>query len=109
MVSRSRCSSDDLPTQDDRVLVPFFYPPKRKGTQKFTKINSQPIHTFYHKYFSGDHKQKFYWGHKEILIPVYKHMSDAIEKHKEADVVINFASLRSAEEATLDILKYPQE
>ena len=36
-------------------------------------------------------------------------MSDAIEKHKEADVVINFASLRSAEEATLDILKYPQE
>ena len=43
------------------------------------------------------------------MIPVYKHMSDAIEKHKEADVVINFASLRSAEEATLDILKYPQE
>lgn len=20
-------------------------------------------------FFSGDHKQKFYWGHKEILIP----------------------------------------
>ena len=59
-------------------------------------------------HFSGDHKQKFYWGHKEILIPVYKHMSDAIEKHPDADVVVNFASLRSAEEATMDILKYQQ-
>ena len=35
-------------------------------------------------------------------------MADAVAKHKEADVIINFASLRSAEEATLDILKYPQ-
>ncbi|CAG5111222.1 Oidioi.mRNA.OKI2018_I69.chr2.g5550.t1.cds [Oikopleura dioica] len=58
--------------------------------------------------FVGDHNQKFYWGHKEILIPVYKNMSDAIAAFPKADVVINFASLRSAEEATKDILKYPQ-
>lgn len=58
--------------------------------------------------FTGDHKQKFYWGHKEILIPVYKNMSDAMNKHPDADVMINFASLRSAYEATLDSLKYPQ-
>lgn len=58
--------------------------------------------------FSGDHNQKFYWGQKEVLIPVYKHMADAIAANPKADVVVNFASLRSAEEATLDILKHPQ-
>nr|NP_001027756.1 ATP citrate-lyase [Ciona intestinalis]BAB00624.1 ATP citrate-lyase [Ciona intestinalis] len=58
--------------------------------------------------FSGDHKQKFYWGHKEILIPVYKNMSDAMHKHSDADVMISFASLRSAEESTIDTLQYQQ-
>lgn len=58
--------------------------------------------------FTGDHKQKYYWGHKEILLPVYKKMQDAINKHKEADVLVNFASLRSAYESTLEVLDYPQ-
>lgn len=58
--------------------------------------------------FTGDHKQKYYWGHKEVLIPVYKKMSDAITKHKEVDVLVNFASLRSAYESTLEVLDYPQ-
>ena len=62
------------------------------------------------KYFlySGDHKQKFYWGHKEILIPVYKHMKDAMSKNPNADVLISFASLRSAEESTLEALQFEQ-
>ncbi|KAH8396595.1 hypothetical protein KR215_001140 [Drosophila sulfurigaster] len=58
--------------------------------------------------FTGDHKQKYYWGHKEILIPVYKKMSDAIHKHKEVDVMVNFASLRSAYDSTLEVLDFPQ-
>ena len=58
--------------------------------------------------FSGDHKQKFYWGHREILIPIYKSMSDAMKKHPDADVLINFASLRSAYESTIETLTYPQ-
>jgi len=58
--------------------------------------------------FTGDHKQKFYWGHNEILIPIYKNMSDAMRKHPEADVLINFASLRSAYESTMETLIYPQ-
>lgn len=58
--------------------------------------------------FTGDHKQKYYWGHKEVLIPVYKKMSDAVHKHKSADVLVNFASLRSAYESTLEVLDYPQ-
>lgn len=58
--------------------------------------------------FSGDHKAKFYWGHKEILISVYKNMKDAMRKHPDADVMINFASLRSAYESTLETLEYRQ-
>ncbi|XP_057322341.1 ATP-citrate synthase [Microplitis mediator] len=58
--------------------------------------------------FVGDHKQKFYWGHKEILIPVYKQMKDAMTKHPDADVMVTFASLRSAYESTLETLQFPQ-
>lgn len=58
--------------------------------------------------FTGDHKLKFYWGHKEILIPIYKNMADAMRKSPTADVLINFASLRSAYESTLETLSYPQ-
>ncbi|XP_055892192.1 ATP-citrate synthase-like isoform X1 [Biomphalaria glabrata] len=58
--------------------------------------------------FTGDHKQKFYWGHKEILIPVYKNTSDCMKKHPTADTVVNFASLRSAYDSTVEILNYPQ-
>lgn len=58
--------------------------------------------------FTGYHKQKFYWGHKEVLIPVYSKMSDAISKHKEADVLVNFASLRSAYDSSVEVLDYPQ-
>lgn len=58
--------------------------------------------------FTGDHKLKFYWGHKEVLIPVYKKMEDAMTKHKEADVLVNFASLRSAYDSTVETLNFPQ-
>uniref|UniRef100_A0A673ALJ2 ATP-citrate synthase n=1 Tax=Sphaeramia orbicularis TaxID=375764 RepID=A0A673ALJ2_9TELE len=58
--------------------------------------------------FTGDHKQKFYWGHKEILIPVYKNMADAMKKHPEVDVLISFASLRSAFDSTVEAMQYPQ-
>ena len=57
---------------------------------------------------SGDHKQKFYWGHKEILVPVYKNMGDAMKKHPGVDVVISFASLRSAFDSTMETMQYPQ-
>ncbi|KAK2576191.1 hypothetical protein KPH14_008396 [Odynerus spinipes] len=58
--------------------------------------------------FTGDHKQKFYWGHKEVLIPVYKQMKDAMTKHSDADVMITFASLRSAYDSTVETLQFPQ-
>nr|XP_058904186.1 ATP-citrate synthase isoform X3 [Kogia breviceps] len=58
--------------------------------------------------FTGDHKQKFYWGHKEILIPVFKNMADAMKKHPEVDVLISFASLRSAYDSTIETMNHAQ-
>ncbi|KAF9812364.1 hypothetical protein SFRURICE_005475 [Spodoptera frugiperda] len=46
--------------------------------------------------FTADHKQKYYFGNKEVFIPVYSDMDVSMRKHQEATVLVNFASLRSA-------------
>ena len=51
---------------------------------------------------SGFHK--VFFGGKEIPIPIYTEIKDAAENHKNADVLINFASFRSAFQTTLDAL-----
>lgn len=58
--------------------------------------------------FGGHHVQKFYWGTKETLLPVYTSMGDAVKKHTDADVVVNFASSRSVYSSTLECLEFPQ-
>ena len=58
--------------------------------------------------FGGHHIQKFYWGTKETLLPVYTSVEEAAKKHPDADVVVNFASSRSVYSSTLEILKFPQ-
>jgi len=58
--------------------------------------------------FGGDHRQKFYYGHKEVLVPVYKSMGDAMKKHPDADCMVNFASFRSAYDSTVETMEYPQ-
>lgn len=58
--------------------------------------------------FGGHHIQKFYWGTKETLLPVYTSLEEAVKKHTDADVVVNFASSRSVYSSTLDILRFPQ-
>ena len=40
--------------------------------------------------------EKFFWGNGEILLPLYKDTATAQKKHPNADVLINFASFRSA-------------
>lgn len=39
---------------------------------------------------------------------VYKNMSEAVKKHPEADILINFASLRSAFDATMEAMTFDQ-
>lgn len=52
---------------------------------------------------AGIHKA--FWGTKEILLPMYKTISSAARDHPEADVMVNFASHRSAYETTMQALE----
>ena len=54
---------------------------------------------------SGFHKAFF--GRQEILIPVYRTLAEATTRHPQADVMINFASFRSAFPSTMEALAEP--
>ncbi len=56
----------------------------------------------------GDSFSKFFFGKREILIPIYKTIQKAAEKHPNADVMINFASFRSAAPSSEEALTIPQ-
>lgn len=51
---------------------------------------------------------KFFFGKNEILIPVYKTLENAARMHPNVDVMINFASFRSAASSTEEGLSVPQ-
>jgi len=55
----------------------------------------------------SDGFQKFFFGAKEVLIPIYKSLKAAAEKHPNVDVLINFASFRSAAQSTDEALSIP--
>ncbi len=52
--------------------------------------------------------QKVFWGKKEIFIPIYPDVKTALQKHPDIDVMINFASFRSAFDTTMEGLEEPQ-
>ncbi|KAJ3049800.1 citrate synthase [Rhizophlyctis rosea] len=58
--------------------------------------------------FGGHHVQKFYWGTKETLLPVYSSVAEAMKAFPDVDVVVNFASCRSVYESTRELMTYPQ-
>lgn len=57
--------------------------------------------------FGGHHIQKFYWGTRETLLPVYTSVSEAVRKHPDVDVIVNFASSRSVYSSTLECFEHP--
>ncbi len=48
--------------------------------------------------------EKFFYGPEEIMIPMYKSTKEAVENHKNADVLLNFASFRTAYDVTMEAL-----
>lgn len=52
--------------------------------------------------------QKVFWGKKEIFIPIYPDVRTALQKHPDIDVMINFASFRSAFDTTMEGLNEPK-
>merc|ERR1719343_1266031 len=56
--------------------------------------------------FSGNHYLKFYWGTSEKLIPVYQDIGEAVKKHPDVSVMINFSSFRSVYSTTMEALEH---
>jgi len=56
----------------------------------------------------SDGYAKFFFGTREILTPIYKTIEKAAKLHPNVDVLINFASFRSAAASSEEALAIPQ-
>ncbi|TQV63754.1 MAG: ATP citrate synthase [Sulfurovum sp.] len=55
---------------------------------------------------TGDSKfQKFFWGSDEIMVPLFKNTTMASKAFPNADVLLNFASFRTAYDVTMEALE----
>ena len=75
-------------------MLDFDYVCRREKPSVACIVN--PTREGYHKCF---------WGTKEILIPMYRTLKEAVENHPDADVMVNFASFRSAYPTTKEALE----
>ncbi len=53
---------------------------------------------------SNNKFEKFFWGGDEVMIPLYKSTAEAKEAQPQADVLLNFASFRTAYDVTMEAL-----
>ncbi len=56
----------------------------------------------------ADSFARFFFGTREILVPMYKTIKKAATMHPNVDVMVNFASFRSAASSTEEALAIPQ-
>jgi len=54
---------------------------------------------------SSNKFEKFFWGGDEIMVPVYKSTAEAKAAQPQADVLLNFASFRTAYNVTMEALE----
>ncbi|MRJ06124.1 MAG: ATP citrate synthase [Epsilonproteobacteria bacterium] len=52
--------------------------------------------------------EKFFFGTEEVMIPIYRSTKEAVKNHPNADVLLNFASFRTAYDVTMDALNLDQ-
>lgn len=53
---------------------------------------------------SSNKFEKFFWGGDEVMIPLYKSTTEAKAAQPQADVLLNFASFRTAYDVTMEAL-----
>jgi len=53
---------------------------------------------------SSNKFEKFFWGADEIMVPIYKSTTEAKAAQPQADVLLNFASFRTAYDVTMEAL-----
>jgi len=57
---------------------------------------------------SSNKFDKFFFGTEEVMIPIYRSTEEAAAAHPNADVLLNFASFRTAYDVTMDALRFEQ-
>ncbi len=57
---------------------------------------------------SSNKFDKFFFGTEEVMIPIYRSTEEAVAAHPNADVLLNFASFRTAYDVTMDALRFDQ-
>jgi ATP-citrate lyase alpha-subunit len=57
---------------------------------------------------SSNKFDKFFFGTDEVMIPIYRSTAEAAAAHPNADVLLNFASFRTAYDVTMDALNHDQ-
>jgi ATP-citrate lyase alpha-subunit len=53
---------------------------------------------------SNNKFEKFFYGPDEIMVPLYKSTADAVVAQPQADVLLNFASFRTAYDVTMEAI-----
>ena len=92
----------------DENTESFFYNLKPKPIQNMldfdyiSRRKKPSISAIIHPGRRGFHKTFF--GGKELLIPIYGSVTEAVEKFPQADTMINFASFRSAYQSSKEAL-----
>jgi succinyl-CoA synthetase alpha subunit len=93
----------------DRNTTAFVYGYQTNAIQRMLdfdyicKRESPSISAIINPSRAGIHKA--FWGTKEILLPMYKTIALAAKAYPEADVMVNFASHRSAFETSMEALQ----
>jgi len=53
---------------------------------------------------SSNKFEKFFYGPDEIMVPLYRNTADAVSEHENADVLLNFASFRTAYDVSMEAI-----
>jgi len=73
-----------------------------------SKRQTPSVSAIVYPFAAGTYYRQFYWNNKEIMVPVYPSIGEALKKHQAVDTVVNFASARSAYKATMAIMEHEQ-
>jgi len=110
--AKKKAVKPDYELFDDKTQA-FIYNKQVKATQRmldfdFVSGRETPSVAGIVNPTGRDGLEKFFFGPKEILIPVYKSLATAAKKHKNVDVMISFASFRSAPKSVEEAFEIPQ-
>jgi len=97
-VSKESASTEEYFGADTFCLVYGMQPRAVQGMLDFDYVSrreSPSVVGIVYTFASGQYYRQFWFGGKEMLLPVYPDLETAIAKHTKVNTIVNFASSRS--------------